>query len=71
MLGLRDSCTVNTTEPNVTGSFGWMADFGEYVPFDAVLHDGTSPSTIHNRFPELWAKVNRDAVGDNDDIVFS
>jgi alpha-glucosidase (family GH31 glycosyl hydrolase) len=70
MLGLKESCTENTTESNVTGSFGWMADFGEYVPFDAVLHDGSPASTIHNRFPELWAKVNRDAVGDNDDVVY-
>ncbi|MBQ6865328.1 MAG: alpha-glucosidase, partial [Clostridia bacterium] len=40
---------------------GWMADFGEYLPVDAVLHDG-DPKKLHNLWPVLWAKVNREAV---------
>jgi sulfoquinovosidase len=27
---------------------GWMHDFGEYMPFDAVLHDGSDPIIAHN-----------------------
>ena len=38
-----------------------MADFGEYIPMDAVLHSG-SPETVHNQFPELWSEVNRAAI---------
>jgi len=31
---------------------GWMHDFGEYMPFDAVLHDGSDPMVAHNQYPE-------------------
>lgn len=40
-----------------------MADFGEYLPFDSVLANG-SAATTHNVFPELWAATNRQAVTD-------
>lgn len=40
---------------------GWMADFGEYVPFDS-RPTGGSAYELHNRFPEEWAQTNRDAV---------
>jgi len=29
-----------------------MHDFGEYMPFDAVLHDGSDPMVAHNQYPE-------------------
>ena len=45
-----------------TGAMGWMADFGEYLPFDAVLHSGELPIEVHNRYPEDWAEVNRRAM---------
>ena len=44
------------------GFRGWMADFGEYLPADAVCADGESGLTAHNRWPELWARCNREAV---------
>ena len=44
------------------GLAGWMADFGEYLPTDCVLHSGESPELAHNRWPTLWAKVNYEAV---------
>lgn len=44
------------------GLSGWMADFGEYLPTDAVLYDGTSAEIAHNAWPALWAKCNREAV---------
>ncbi len=37
---------------------GWMADFGEGLPFDAVLTDG-DPRVLHNRWPTLWAELNQ------------
>ena len=36
------------------GASGWMADFGEALPFDAKLHDGADPAVWHNRYPEAW-----------------
>lgn len=45
-----------------TGVSGWMADFGEYLPFDAVLHDGSSGAEYHNKYPEEWARLNYEAV---------
>jgi len=44
------------------GMAGWMADFGEYLPVDAVLANGQSALEAHNAWPVLWAKVNADAL---------
>ena len=44
------------------GLSGWMADFAEYLPTDCVLFNGESAEKIHNSWPALWAKVNREAV---------
>ena len=43
------------------GATGWMADFGESLPFDAVLHDG-DPHELHNAWPVRWAELNREAL---------
>jgi alpha-glucosidase len=56
-----------------TGASGWMADYGEGLPYDAVLFSGADPKTYHNRYAEEWARVNREAIdeaGRGDDIVF-
>ena len=37
------------------GISGWMADFGEYLPTDVRLADGSDPMVMHNRWPVLWA----------------
>jgi alpha-glucosidase len=44
-------------------AFGYMADFGEYIPFDCVLHDTryTGPE-YHNLYPQEWAKLNQEAI---------
>lgn len=44
------------------GLSGWMADFGEYLPTDCVLYSGENPEIVHNTWPALWAKINREAV---------
>ncbi len=44
------------------GLSGWMADFGEYLPPDAVLHSGEDAALVHNKFPVLWQKLNYEAV---------
>ena len=54
------------------GVSGWMADFGEYLPVDCVLHDG-DPALLHNVWPVLWAKINREAIearGKQDEAMF-
>ena len=43
------------------GIKGWMADFGEYLPTDCVLHDG-DPAELHNLWPVIWARINREAI---------
>ena len=60
---------------NVAGAgvSGWMADFAEGLPYDAVLHSGADPESYHNRYAEEWAEVNREAVREldrEDEIVF-
>ena len=55
------------------GASGWMADFGDSLPYDAVLHSGANPKSYHNRYAEEWAGVNREAIreaGRGEDIVF-
>jgi alpha-glucosidase len=54
------------------GDSGWMADFGEALPFDGKLFGGADPALWHNRYPEEWARVNREAfeeAGRSADIV--
>ncbi|WP_394657732.1 alpha-glucosidase [uncultured Novosphingobium sp.] len=55
------------------GLSGWMADFGEYLPVDLRLHDGSDPMLMHNRWPVLWAEANAKAIasrGRTGDAVF-
>ena len=55
------------------GVSGWMADFGEYLPVDCVLHTG-DPAKMHNAWPVLWARINREAIeeyGDPEVFFFS
>ena len=44
------------------GVAGWMADFGEYLPTDLRLADGSDPMEAHNLWPVLWAQVNAAAL---------
>ncbi len=41
---------------------GWMADFAEALPFEAVMHDGRTGAEFHNEYPVEWARLNREAV---------
>ncbi|TSD62105.1 alpha-glucosidase [Aeromicrobium piscarium] len=42
------------------GVSGFMADFGEGLPLDAVLSEGDA-AVAHNRWPALWAETVREA----------
>ncbi|WBH18341.1 alpha-glucosidase [Sphingomonas radiodurans] len=55
------------------GLSGWMADFGEYLPTDVRLYDGTDGMIAHNAWPTIWAEVNARAIasrGKTGDAVF-
>lgn len=44
------------------GLSGWMADFGEYLPQDAVVYGNVPSLEAHNLFPGLWAKINHEVL---------
>ncbi len=44
------------------GYDGWMHDFGEYIPREAVLFDGRRGDEFHNAFPVLSAKAAHDLL---------
>ena len=46
------------------GMRGWMADFGEWVPYDAIL-DGGLGKDIHNDYPRLWHIANKEILEKN------
>ena len=41
------------------GADGFMQDFGEEVLFDMHFHDGEAGTTMHNRYPVLYARATR------------
>lgn len=44
------------------GIDGWMADFAEWLPVDALMHDGTPGWQAHNRYPLEWQRANVEAL---------
>lgn len=46
------------------GLSGWMADFGEYLPTDAVIYDSKGAQKMHNVWPDLWARCNYEAIAE-------
>lgn len=55
------------------GFYGWMHDFAEALPFDAVLASGEPASRYHNQYMVEWVKLGREAVqeaGKEGEIVF-
>ncbi len=51
------------------GAAGWMADFGEALPVEAQLYDGTPALSAHNEYPTEWAQVNAEAVQEWNDSI--
>lgn len=43
------------------GLSGWMADFGEWLPYDAQIYSGNSKD-FHHQYIIEWAKLNREAI---------
>ncbi|MGB5812735.1 MAG: TIM-barrel domain-containing protein [Polyangiales bacterium] len=44
------------------GVDGWMADFGEWVPLDAIASDGSDGVERRNTFPIDWLRSTRQAM---------
>ena len=44
---------------NVTG---WMCDFGESVPLDALLDGEEDPNHYHSLYPSVWGQLNAEAI---------
>ena len=47
---------------------GWMADFAEALPFDAVLDSGVAAATYHNQYPVDWIKLHREVLEETGDL---
>ena len=54
------------------GTSGWMADFGEYLPINAVLFSKEDSIKYHNKYSVDWAKLNYEAIVESkkEDIIF-
>ena len=55
------------------GMNGYMVDYGEYVPVDAVPYSGMSGEEFHNLSPTLWNKLNYEALKEEnllDKVIF-
>jgi sulfoquinovosidase len=48
------------------GFKGWMADYGEWLPHDAVLTSGESALEAHHRYPTEWVKLNAEVLNERD-----
>ncbi|NMC71472.1 MAG: hypothetical protein GYA57_15590, partial [Myxococcales bacterium] len=46
------------------GADGWMADYGEWLPTDCVLHSGEDPEAAHNLYPVEFQRLNRDLLAE-------
>ncbi|KPA09323.1 Glycoside hydrolase, family 31 [Candidatus Magnetomorum sp. HK-1] len=46
------------------GFYGWMHDFAEALPFDAVLASGEPGSSYHNKYMVEWVKLGREAISE-------
>jgi alpha-glucosidase len=56
------------------GMAGWMADFGEWLPYDARLSEGQA-SKVHNLYPLKWHEANlqvlREGRPDGDYLILT
>jgi sulfoquinovosidase len=49
------------------GFTGWMADYGEWLPPDAVLASGEDALKAHNRYADNWMILNREVLNERTD----
>jgi len=58
------------SEALAEGADGWMADFGEWQPTDAVLASGEDALAVHNRYTVDWARMNHDLLASRGGTYF-
>jgi alpha-glucosidase len=46
------------------GIDGWMADFAEWLPWDALMASGEPGYRAHNRYPLDWQRANRRSLAE-------
>lgn len=44
------------------GFDGWMADFAEWTPLDAVVADGSDAVEVRNTYPTQWQRLTREVM---------
>jgi alpha-glucosidase len=55
-----------------SGFSGWMLDYAEWLPFDAVVNGGMiDPWLAHNDVPQQWQRIANAAIGDRDATYFA
>jgi alpha-glucosidase len=52
------------------GFRGWMTDFAEWLPTDAVLANGMTGAEAHNLYPQWWQEVHGEAIVGTDASFF-
>jgi alpha-glucosidase (family GH31 glycosyl hydrolase) len=65
----REWATAYMQDAIDVGFDGWMADYAEWLPTDAVLADG-DPWLAHNAYPLAWQETNADALAGHDGTFF-
>jgi len=53
------------------GFDGWMADYAEWLPTDAVLASGEDALTAHNAYPVWWQQLHAEVLEGRDAASFS
>ena len=43
------------------GMSGWMADFGEWLPYNSAIAEESAPS-FHNQYATAWHRINREVL---------
>ncbi len=66
----RDFVASYLVEALDVGFDGWMADYGEWLPVDAVLASGQDALEAHNLYPEWWQQTNAAAIEGRDASFF-
>ncbi len=66
----RDFVKGYLTQALDVGFDGWMADYAEWLPTDAVLASGEDAAEVHNLYPEWWQETNAEAVAGTDAVFF-
>lgn len=53
------------------GVRGWMADFGESLPFHILIDDGITGRSYHNAYSRKWSSLHRELLPNASPIVMA